>query len=134
MSKIVLFGEHISWRRIIAVFAIGLAAVLSATTVGEFAVSVHNRYSVYPAGTDTNMYGNSAIGQMLVCLAAAIIIGYLLRKKFDVGVVSIALVLFIIFAVLSSQIHSFVPEDWCRYELTMYRCADQINYNLNIKQ
>lgn len=29
---------------------------------------------------------------------------------------------------------SVLPDRWCKYELTMYPCADQINYNLNSKQ
>lgn len=29
---------------------------------------------------------------------------------------------------------SVLPEQWCRYELTMYKCADQIDYDLNIKR
>lgn len=29
---------------------------------------------------------------------------------------------------------SMLPDRWCKYELTMYPCADQINYNLNSKQ
>lgn len=29
---------------------------------------------------------------------------------------------------------SMIPDQWCKYELTMYPCANQINYNLNIKQ
>lgn len=133
-SGITLFGEQISWYRIIGILVIGSIAVLAASTVGEFAVSVHNRYSVFPPGTDTNMYGNSLIGQMVVCLLAAVLMGYLLRKKIDVGLVSIAVVLFFVLGGLSSQVRSFIPEDWCRYELTMYRCQDQIDTSYLFKQ
>lgn len=133
-KNILIFGEHISWYRIVGMVVIGAIAVLTASTVGEFAVSAHNRYSVYPAGTDTNMYGNSAIGQGLTCLLAAGAIAYLLRKRIDVGAVALAFVLCLLLVGFSSQVSSFIPEDWCKYELTMYRCADQLNPAMNIKQ
>lgn len=97
-------------------------------------MSVHNRYSVYPVGTDTNMYANSTIGQMLVCLAAALSMAYLLWAKKDGIFIAIAFVTLFTLVPLSAQVKSFIPEDWCRYELTMYPCESQIDYNLNIKQ
>lgn len=75
MSNVTLFWHAIPVYRLLAAAVIGVIAVLCATTIGEFAVSVHNRYSVYPVGTDTNMYANSAIGQGIVCLLAAVVIG-----------------------------------------------------------
>lgn len=133
MSNVTLFGHTISLYRLLAAAFIGTVAVLCATTVGEFAVSVHNRYSVYPVGTDTNMYGNSAIGQMLVCLAGGLCIAHLLRARKDGPFITLAFVLFFVLALLSAQVKSFIPKDWCRYELTMYSCDSQIDYNLNIK-
>ena len=133
MATLVLFGEQITWRRVIAVVAIAATAILFAKTVGELAVSVDNRYSVYPVGTDTNMYANSAIGQGIVCLLAAVAIGYILRRRFDEKLVAIAGVLFFVFMVASSQIQSFIPVDWCRYELTMHSCGDGLGYGSSVR-
>ncbi len=123
-KEILLFGEYVSVLRIGLAVCVALCAILIASTIGEFVVSVDNRYSVYPVGTDTNMYGNSAIGQGWVCLLAASYIAYLLVKKLNTRAIFIAIFLFFILGALSAQFPSFIPEDWCRYELTMYSCGD----------
>lgn len=67
-------------------------------------------------------------------LAAALCIAHLLRVRKDGPFITLAFALFFVLALLSAQVKSFIPEDWCRYELTMYPCESQIDYNLNIKQ
>ncbi|MBP9686461.1 MAG: hypothetical protein KBD66_01515 [Candidatus Doudnabacteria bacterium] len=133
MSNVHFFGQTISWGRAWVVVVIGAVTVLCATTVGEFAVSVHNRYSVYPVGTDTNMYANSGIGQGVVCLVAAVAIGYVMRKRLDKKLIAIAAILFFVFMIASSHVQSFVPVGWCRYELTMYSCDDGLGHGGSLR-
>lgn len=108
--------------------ALGLAllGVFGASTVGEFLVALDNRYSVYPVGTDTNMYGNSVAVSIVFCALTVSLIILLLYRKFDAKAVILFIVGLFVVGGLSAQVASFVPEKWCESELTLYPCSDAL--------
>lgn len=81
--------------RLIAAIVIFVGGVVLANTVGEFIVALHNRYSVYPVGMETNMYGDSYAVAMLFCLVTAVLSVWVLSKKIDA--VGIAIVFGVVF-------------------------------------
>lgn len=95
-----------------------------APTLAELLVAFHNRISVYPYGTDTNMFANSiAVRVTLLTLLAGIAAYFLpvVRMK--------KVLLFLCFVVIlnlgvPALIPSFIPSDWCKYELTIYPCEE----------
>lgn len=126
MKSLKFIGWGASVGRLIASMVIFVGGVVLANTVGEFIVALHNRYSVYPVGTDTNMYGNSFAVAMLFCLVMTVLSVRVLCKKIDaVGIaVVFGLVFFAGMLIGRETIPSFVPESWCKYELTIYPCSD----------
>lgn len=126
MKTLKFFGWETSVGRLIAVIVIFVGGVVLANTVGEFIVALHNRYSVYPVGMDTNMYGYSFAVAMLFCLVMAVLSVWVLSKKMDAMGITIVfgVVFFAGIPIGIEIIPSFIPETWCKYELTIYPCSD----------
>ena len=117
-----LFANFKVWLGV--AIGLGVVCVLGASTVGEFLIALHNRYSVYPVGTDTNMYGNSGAVSIVFCAFVVALIIFLLYRKFDVKAVILFIVGFLVIGGFGARVPSFVPEEWCKYELTIYPCSD----------
>lgn len=90
-------------------------------TFAEFIIALHNRYSVYPAGTDTNMYGNAFALQILLAAGLGLLVG--LRIPFSLAYRSAGVICTMVaLVVVSNFVPSFLPPEWCKYELTLYSC------------
>lgn len=114
--------EQVPNKNLIAIILVFVVTAVFATTVGEFVVALHNRYSVYPSGWDTDMYGNSLAVSWGVCLLGAYAVSWLFTKEHNFKMLIVLVVSFFILASVSSNFPNFLPSDWCKYELSIYPC------------
>ncbi len=117
-----IFSNIPSSRRIICACAIGIFTIVFSTTIGEFVIALHNRYSTYPTGWDTNMYGNSAAVSFVFVLIMSALIVKVALKKIDRSSLITGILLFLLLGVISSRVPNLTPKSWCKYELTIYSC------------
>lgn len=109
-----------SMRYIIGLVVVAVCLVLI-PTLSEFIIALHNHYSVYPAGTDTNMYGNAFLLQIILGAGLGLLVG--LRLPFGAAYRAAGVICTVVaLIVMPNVIPSFLPVEWCKYELTLYSC------------
>jgi hypothetical protein len=113
--------EKISAKKITIVL-LAIIGIVLAPTIAEFLIALHNRYSVYPAGTDTNMLANTIILQSFLAAMIAIACVHFLRIKQKLRFIILPICV-IIALVAVNFLPSYVPAKWCQYELTIYDCS-----------
>lgn len=118
-----ILDQEVSNTRIISAIVVALFTLLTSTTIGEFLVALHNRYSIYAVGSDTNMYANSGMLTLILCFIGLFTASYILKFKFEPRTIAIFILSFFIATFVTFQVPSFVPQDWCQYELTIYPCG-----------
>ncbi len=112
--------KHRTWLAVAAIISLAVALV---PTAAEFIVALHNRYSVYPPGTDTDMLSNTILAKGILSVVVVVLCGYILgilRKRAAILLPIGVIILF----VLSEVVPTYIPHDWCKYELRIYSCAD----------
>jgi hypothetical protein len=107
------------------IFAIASAifGIIFAFTFGELVTALINRYSTYPAGTDTSMLATYFLLALLFISLAFLPAVWIVRKN-KMAVLMLGLI--VLFIWWLHVIPSFVPNSWCRYELKIYPCASDV--------
>lgn len=101
-------------------------ATIIAPTIAEFLVSLHNRFRIYPPGTDTSMLALTLMVEfILIALLTLVLLRWLVGLSWIWSVLASALIsMFVGWFIFMYGFPSMLPQSWCKYELRIYSCED----------
>lgn len=105
--------------------AVVIISIIFLPTISEFIVALYNRYRVYPEGTDTDMYGNTIIVQVVLLAGIMMLLSkYFLKFSRVVTFVLAPFIAILIVVLIGGGVASMIPNSWCKYELKIYSCEE----------
>lgn len=115
---------NVSRKRLVFAVLVFVLGVVFANSIAELLVALQNKYSTYPAGTDTSMLFYSLMVARIFSIFVSVWAVLTLGLKPGRPSLRVFVVLCVFSFVVSylKVFPSFVPRDWCKYELSIYPC------------
>ncbi len=101
-----------------------VVAVIIVPSISELLVALHNRFQVYPVGTDTSMLASTLIIEFILLglLITGLMHWFVGLRTIKAVLITLVLIGLMGWLVMIYGFPSALPQSWCAQELRIYSC------------